>query len=182
MGKSSLISTFVSRYFDPDPSNAVPGVMTRVQLPPTHIWTHALYDASCQQRQRKQPSRGSQSSMYHNPPTTTKTTRTTVTTVIVDSQRADVALQQGTTEPNNSPADVSEQPSEIVLPPKQVDSILLVHDLSRPETLVRLEHHWLPLLERTYQGKVNSLSSVYRVSFPLANRLSIIRPCASRSQ
>lgn len=55
------------------------------------------------------------------------------TTTIVDSQNGDTALTSAT--------------------PK-VDSVILVYDLSRPETFARLEQHWLPLLERAYQGKV----------------------------
>lgn len=39
---------------------------------------------------------------------------------------------------------------------EQADSIILVYDLDRVETFFRLESHWLPLLERCYQGKVSS--------------------------
>mmetsp|Transcript_16003 Transcript_16003/g.37744 ORF Transcript_16003/g.37744 Transcript_16003/m.37744 type:complete len:149 (+) Transcript_16003:351-797(+) len=95
VGKSSLISTFVSRYFAPD---GVPGLMTRVQLP------RSEGPSSC--------------------PTT-----------IVDSQQGDAALTSAS-------------------PPPRVDSIVLVYDLSRAETFTRLEKHWLPLLERAYEGKV----------------------------
>jgi hypothetical protein len=36
----------------------------------------------------------------------------------------------------------------------KVDSIVLVYDLDRVETFFRLENHWLPLIERCYNGKV----------------------------
>lgn len=35
-----------------------------------------------------------------------------------------------------------------------VDSIILVYDLDRVETFFRLENHWLPLIERCYNGEV----------------------------
>ena len=38
-----------------------------------------------------------------------------------------------------------------------VDSIILVYDLDRVETFFRLENHWLPLIERCYNGEVRSL-------------------------
>jgi len=41
VGKSSLISAFVSRYFSPD----VPGLMTRVRLPPTQSCVTTLIDS-----------------------------------------------------------------------------------------------------------------------------------------
>ena len=37
---------------------------------------------------------------------------------------------------------------------ENVDSIILVYDLDRVETFFRLENHWLPLIERCYNGKV----------------------------
>ena len=37
-----------------------------------------------------------------------------------------------------------------------VDSIILVYDLDRIETFTRLESHWLPLIERCYNGEVGS--------------------------
>ena len=36
-----------------------------------------------------------------------------------------------------------------------VDSIVLVYDLDRIETFYRLENHWLPLIERCYNGEVS---------------------------
>lgn len=92
VGKSSLISTFVSRQF----ASSVPGIMTRVQLPPDP--------------------------------------RSSSITTIVDSQIGDRAIMEGTME--------------------HVDAIVLVYDLSREETFCRLEEHWLPLVERMYEGKV----------------------------
>ena len=36
-----------------------------------------------------------------------------------------------------------------------VDSIILIYDLDRVETFFRLENHWLPLIERCYNGEVS---------------------------
>jgi Ras family protein T1 len=37
----------------------------------------------------------------------------------------------------------------------RADSIILVYDLDRVETFYRLETHWLPLIERYYNGEVS---------------------------
>ena len=38
---------------------------------------------------------------------------------------------------------------------ENVDSIILIYDLDRDETFFRLENHWLPLIERCYNGEVS---------------------------
>jgi Ras family protein T1 len=43
----------------------------------------------------------------------------------------------------------------------KVDSIILVYDLDRVETFFRLENHWLPLIERCYNGKVRYVIIYY---------------------
>jgi hypothetical protein len=60
--------------------------------------------------------------------------RSSCITTIVDSQSGDRAIMDGSME--------------------TVDAIVLVYDLSREETFVQLEEHWLPLIERVYGGKV----------------------------
>jgi hypothetical protein len=55
-------------------------------------------------------------------------------TTIVDSQGGDTAIIDGTME--------------------TIDAIVLVYDLSKEETFAQLEDHWLPLIERVYEGKV----------------------------
>jgi hypothetical protein len=40
---------------------------------------------------------------------------------------------------------------------ENVDSIILIYDLDRDETFFRLENHWLPLIERCYNGGVSIL-------------------------
>lgn len=126
VGKSSLISTFVSRYF----SEIVPGLMTRVRLPPSP-------DNSC-------------------------------VTTIVDSQGADAALIAAVSAMSmSSPSSdslaallehaeptTSRSQSQNMAGIENIDSIVLVYDLDRAETFFRLENHWLPLIERCYNGKV----------------------------
>ncbi len=142
VGKSSLISTFVSRHF----SEVVPGIMTRVRLPPDP-------ENSC-------------------------------ITTIVDSQGGDAALMSAVATlsmPGNSDGGSSSNPKggEPTTPSKpstllnlqkslsasassthvggieNIDSIILVYDLDRDETFFRLENHWLPLIERCYNGEVS---------------------------
>jgi GTPase SAR1 family protein len=130
VGKSSLISTFVSRHF----SEVVPGIMTRVRLPPDP-------ENSC-------------------------------ITTIVDSQGGDVALSSAlatmsipTGDSAASSASLSSLRKSISSNAlnnlggvEKVDSIILVYDLDRDETFFRLENHWLPLIERCYNGEVSTFS------------------------
>lgn len=44
---------------------------------------------------------------------------------------------------------------------EHVDSIVLVYDLDRIETFYRLENHWLPLIERCYNGEVSCIPVVH---------------------
>ena len=101
-------------------------------------------------------------------------------TTIVDSQAGDVALQQQyqyQQQQQQPPfSDITattrvEPPSSTSLSPPEtapsssllvdnVDSIVLVYDLDRTETFARLENHWLPLIERCYEGKVRQYLNV----------------------
>jgi hypothetical protein len=48
---------------------------------------------------------------------------------------------------------------------ENVDSIVLIYDLDREETFFRLENHWLPLIERCYNGGVSvaRLTSLFAI-------------------
>lgn len=127
VGKSSLISTFVSRHF----SDVVPGIMTRVRLPPDP-------DSNC-------------------------------ITTIVDSQGGDAALMSAVAslslpggESTGSLASLqrslSSSTGSNVGGIENVDSIILIYDLDRVETFFRLENHWLPLIERCYNGEVRTVN------------------------
>ena len=125
VGKSSLISTFVSRHF----SEVVPGIMTRVRLPPDP-------ESAC-------------------------------ITTIVDSQGGDAALMSAATTISLSSGSTIAGGSASTLQHglsnsassnvgiDNVDSIILIYDLDRVETFFRLENHWLPLIERCYNGEVS---------------------------
>jgi Ras family protein T1 len=125
VGKSSLISTFISHHF----AEVVPGIMTRVRLPPDP-------DSNC-------------------------------ITTIVDSQGGDAALISAvatmslTGDESQSSTLKSTTTTATTISPNvatgidHVDSIILVYDLDRMESFYRLENHWLPLIERCYNGEVS---------------------------
>jgi hypothetical protein len=130
VGKSSLISTFVSRHF----SEVVPGIMTRVRLPPDP-------ESSC-------------------------------ITTIVDSQGGDAALISAITalslSRTNSSSSLSSLQKSLSYSTstsiggiENVDSIVLIYDLDRVDTFFRLENHWLPLIERCYNGAVSFSTSLF---------------------
>jgi mitochondrial Rho GTPase 1 len=69
-------------------------------------------------------------------------------TTIIDSQHGDKMFQKPSDPNLASSIHRSSQDS--------VDCIILVYDLERSETFFRLENHWLPLIERHYQGDVSA--------------------------
>jgi hypothetical protein len=176
VGKSSLISTFVSRYF----AEVVPALMTRVRLPPdpiSHTVTtlvdsqygdaalvHLLTAREWQARQMggSLPSSGSLQAFLEatgstpSAPSTTKTTTAVMTAAEGGSSGGNLGGSSGSNTSPTAPGEAStsspETPEALA---EQVDSIILVYDLDRVETFFRLENHWLPLLERCYQGKVS---------------------------
>jgi hypothetical protein len=92
-------------------------------------------------------------------------------TTIVDSQGGDAALTSavatmsisggaagGSTSASlsNLQKSLSNSTSSNVGGIENVDSIILIYDLDRDETFFRLENHWLPLIERCYNGGVSS--------------------------
>ena len=170
VGKSSLISTFVSRYF----AEVVPALMTRVRLPPDPA-THCVAtlvdsqhgDAALVQllttrqwQEQQMHQRGMAASTSTNslqafleassgtvgPPTSTTPTASKGT---ASGPASTAGTAAGTPMARSETSDAASTLAE------QADSIILVYDLDRVETFFRLESHWLPLLERCYQGKVS---------------------------
>lgn len=90
-------------------------------------------------------------------------------TTIVDSQGGDAALISAVAAMSLSAGDSSNSLSSLLQQAnadvrsspnvatgiEHVDSIILVYDLDRIETFYRLENHWLPLIERCYNGEVS---------------------------
>lgn len=52
---------------------------------------------------------------------------------------------------------------------ENVDSIILIYDLDRDETFFRLENHWLPLIERCFNGEVSLFFVLPRLSLLFQN-------------
>jgi mitochondrial Rho GTPase 1 len=149
VGKSSLISTFVSRYF----SENVPAIMTRVRLPPdpnTSCVTTivdsqggdtALLEAIQAMLPERLPSDTSLKALLE---------RATKELSSSSSKQSD-----GDTSPTlQKRAPTNEQTVPLIGPLESVDSIVLVYDLDRVDTFHRLEDHWLPLIERCYGDRV----------------------------
>eukprot|EP00978_Attheya_sp_CCMP212_P010646 scaffold25922_cov55-Attheya_sp.AAC.4 len=145
VGKSSLISTFVSRHF----SETVPGIMTSVRLPPdpnnsscitTIIDSQggdaALLSAVQQYMSLSQSQSGSTTSLL---------------TVSEHQQHSPQPSPRGSTSTYSRIGAGGSVSAGI----DNVDSIVLVYDLDRVETFYRLENHWLPLIEKCYNGDVS---------------------------
>jgi Ras family protein T1 len=102
-------------------------------------------------------------------------------TTIVDSQGGDAALMSAVAAmsmPGGSPVvagslsslqkSLSSSTNSSVGGIENVDSVLLIYDLDREETFFRLENHWLPLIERCYNGEVSCVVFfLLHVSLPL---------------
>mmetsp|Transcript_7729 Transcript_7729/g.11232 ORF Transcript_7729/g.11232 Transcript_7729/m.11232 type:complete len:780 (-) Transcript_7729:360-2699(-) len=153
VGKSSLISTFVARHF----SEVVPRVMTRVRLPPepeTQVVT-TICDSTVEDATAALSTVPSNDSL----------------TFLLSSQKQDEKRVPTKTDPNivNN-----------AMEPK-VDCIILVYDLDRIETFYRLENHWLPMIEKYYDGEVpvivagNKMDLVLSTQTGIAEEQSLVR-------
>ena len=178
----------MSRYF----SEVVPGVMTRVRLPPdpetqcvTTIVDSQMGDAALlqavesksqqlQQQQQQQARPEDASSLaalveragLSTTSTAGQTTSATTTPPRTPGKGAGGGIGDAASAPSTpaggGPAGVSASLTGSMSSSKSssagvenVDSILLVYDLDRVETFFRLENHWLPLIEKCYDGKVS---------------------------
>ena len=182
VGKSSLISTFVSRHF----SEVVPGIMTRVRLPPdpensciTTIVDSQGGDAALISAVANMSTAGTtttaSNSMINNNNITSNTDGNSIISGGGGGDRGGGGGMETLTIPNSPSASVSVAPttpggstytalrsfSTSARPSgmggiENVDSIILIYDLDRDETFFRLENHWLPLIERCYNGGVSN--------------------------
>ena len=135
VGKSSLISTYVSRYF----SDVVPGIMTNAVLPPSEadskcitriidsqLGDQALISDIQSRNGGSEDSTGSLTSFMNTSKETSSSLSSSTPPAVTTSVRT--------------------------------DAIILVYDLNRIETFYRLESHWLPLIERCYDTEVRQNS------------------------
>ena len=193
VGKSSLISTFVSRHF----SEVVPGIMTRVRLPPdpensciTTIVDSQGGDAALISAVANMSTAGTtttaSNSMINNNNITSNTDGNSIISGGGGGDRGGGGGMETLTIPNSPSASVSIAPttpggstytalrsfSTSARPSgmggiENVDSIILIYDLDRDETFFRLENHWLPLIERCYNGGVsNDVPTKFNDFFP----------------
>jgi Ras family protein T1 len=160
VGKSSLISTFVSRYF----SEVVPGIMTRVRLPPdpelscvTTIVDSQGGDLALLQAMATRRSMMQHHSSVHG--------STDSLAALMERAETSMMTQQSSAPEQTTTPTVKSSGIE------NVDSIVLVYDLDRVETFFRLENHWLPLIERCYNGKVPVIVA--------ENKLDLFRPSST---
>jgi Ras family protein T1 len=184
VGKSSLISTFVSRHF----SEVVPGIMTRVRLPPdpenSCITTivdsqggdAALMSAVATMSVTRGGVSGGGSSSIGTPGSTgvgglvIEGTGGGAGALLGSPSSTSAAAAAGgvgtTTAGTTSGGSGETIPSFRSFSAahggmggiENVDSIILIYDLDRDETFFRLENHWLPLIERCYNGGVSIYS------------------------
>jgi GTPase SAR1 family protein/Ca2+-binding EF-hand superfamily protein len=101
-------------------------------------------------------------------------------TTIVDSQGGDAALISAvatmslTGDESQSSTLKSTTTTATTISPNvatgidHVDSIILVYDLDRMESFYRLENHWLPLIERCYNGEMPVIIA--------GNKMDLFRP------
>jgi len=177
VGKSSIISTFVSRHF----SSAVPGKMTKVRLPPdptiggfiiTTIMDSQDGDVALISAAEAIDSTCDADAVSEMGSTGTSTDSGVGGGYLMDSVERSVNFGGGI---------------------DHVDSIILVYDLGRIETFDRLESHWLPLIERCYNSKLpviiagnkldllhhtsNELNRSHRQVIALLQRFKFVRQC-----
>jgi len=190
VGKSSLISTFVSRHF----SEVVPGIMTRVRLPPdpgnsciTTIVDSQGGDSALISAVANMATTGAAGSVATSPTKTSTSDGGTaaesfergvgpdnITVASSPSISHSMATTPGSSYPRGSNfgnmGSVGNNSFHERLTSMRsfsssgrlngvggignVDSIILIYDLDRDETFFRLENHWLPLIERCYNGEL----------------------------
>jgi len=177
VGKSSIISTFVSRHF----SSAVPGKMTKVRLPPDSTIGGFIITTIMDSQDGDAP-------------------LLSATGAIDSIGDGDVVSEMGSTSTSTDSGlgggymlDRVERSVNFGGGIDHVDSIILVYDLGRIQTFDRLESHWLPLIERCYNSKLpviiagnkldllndtsDELNRSHRKVIALLQRFKFVRQC-----
>ena len=139
VGKSSLISTFVSRHF----SEHVPGILTRVSLPPDP----SLYKCTTTIIDTQEGD-----TILSNALTLSRSSDNKKNSIAGDnSSKSGEDVTGGISESNHESA---AKLLATASPFRNVDAIMLVYDLGKIDTFHRLEQHWLPLIEQCYNGEL----------------------------
>ena len=179
VGKSSLVSTFVSRHF----SEVVPGVMTRVRLPPdpssnnciTTIVDSRGADASLASAAVARgllPADHASTASLAELGKSSSTSGGETSSSHAGAGEAAASAAASSSEGYGGSSMRSEQPESSAIGiggatassallaggMGDIDCIVLVYDLDRVETFYRLENHWLPLIERCFSGEVRALA------------------------
>ena len=181
VGKSSLVSTFVSRHF----SEVVPGVMTRVRLPPdpssnnciTTIVDSRGADASLASAAVARGllpadhastaslvELGKSSSTSGGETSSSNTGAGGAASAAASSSEGYGGSSMRSEQPESSAIGIGGATASSALLAGgmgDIDCIVLVYDLDRVETFYRLENHWLPLIERCFSGEVRTLLQGY---------------------
>jgi GTPase SAR1 family protein len=148
VGKSSLISTFISRHF----SERIPTLLTRVHLPPDHRLsdcTTTIVDT--QDGDLTLQNALSLSSSENNKNNNIKEIAAYGTEPASNESPLSSSTSSSSSLDEKPPSAESLLASTVF---RNVDAMVLVYDLTRDETFHRLEDHWLPLIERCYIGNI----------------------------
>lgn len=149
VGKSSLVSTFVSRHFS---HHVPPGILTRVRLPPdpslskcttTIIDTQGGDDTLSNVLSLSESKRESLTSVSSNTANSTSSL-----------ERSWVGERDESSQSSTPTPGKHESASALLATTtsfRSVDAIILVYDLDKIETFHRVENHWLPLIEKCFQ-------------------------------
>ena len=176
VGKSSLISTYVSRYF---PDN-VPDVVTRVRLPPDPTVTDTdqkgknrcvttIVDSKNGDKDLVQAIANEQYRHSHSEERDVFISTVNERSLKLESDANDkgsfagsssidaVKLQTFSSSSSIGSASIGSTTSSHSISTTTflaANAIILVYDVDRVQTFLRLESHWLPLIKEFYDGKV----------------------------
>lgn len=171
VGKSSLISTFVSRRF----SEIVPDVMTRVRLPPDPSLSYNVESPTATRSKHKGgggcvttivDTKADDFSSIESSSLNTASEDTTSVPLEIKEEKGDLKNIEGSTLSFNSDSSDSLGIKSVELLQNKnqanfkgtnfdsVDVIILVYDLEQDETFQRVENYWLPLLQQCYDEEV----------------------------
>ena len=149
VGKSSLVSTFVSRHF----SERGPGILTRVRLPPDPALSKCTTTIVDTQGADAHLSNALALSDTDRESSSTRSSDSSPSADASDTAATDTDNIEGEDTKVSSTSSKQKSAASILAatsPFRNVDAAILVYDLDRIDTFNRLEEHWLPLIEQCY--------------------------------